>query len=378
MTWDERWTQDDSILPGTRNGVRGVRRRENGEPGVLKLMLAADHHDNTKRARAAREVIALECLNGDGVPMVLEHNTHLWKDDPSARLYVILEFIPGSPLSHHLSGGPKSLEDSVALVKRLVQIIERIHHAGIRHRDIKPDNVIVRNDDLADPVLIDFGLAWIDQADETSFATGKQEQLGSVWFRLPEFAPGRSGAARGPWSDLTLACGILFHLLSGVAPRQLRDAEDRPPHEVHHDRFRQELLCDARWPWIDAIFDVAFEQIQGLRYQDATGLLDALRRAEGDLANEEQSDRLELAWSRWRRLVKRTELRTLTRISELLRQASENLYATLEVGARERQLPFNRVGRTRADARGWEGCRVPFPPASPPRGRAVRRHDASD
>jgi serine/threonine protein kinase len=98
---------------------------------------------------------------------------------------------------------------------------------GIVHRDIKPENIIVRSTAAPDVVMVDFGLSFNEDADQTN--TSVDEGLDNKFISLPERrGPGEN--KRDPRSDITDVCAILFYCLTGCSPRNPRDSQGRPPH----------------------------------------------------------------------------------------------------------------------------------------------------
>ena len=137
----------------------------------------------------------------------------------------------------------------------------------IHHRDVKPDNIILRNGLTEAPVLVDFGMSWTksdyDRARE--FETKVGQEIGNRFLRLPEHTPGRH--LHDSRSDLTLVVGLLFYTLAGEAPRSLRDLRGAMPHEVSADCFAPLTTQDPRWPRIRRIFNVGFQENIDFRFQ---------------------------------------------------------------------------------------------------------------
>ena len=79
--------------------------------------------------------------------------------DSDGRLLVVMDHIRGGTLSARLHEGPIPPADAVSLARHLLQTLTAIHAAGVVHNDLAPDNIMLRGDDINDPVLVDFGLA---------------------------------------------------------------------------------------------------------------------------------------------------------------------------------------------------------------------------
>ncbi len=80
--------------------------------------------------------------------------------DREGRLYLIMEYVDGKPLSDYISRGARLASlDVLKLGARLAGGLKALHRLGIVHRDIAPDNILVPNDDILGAKLIDMGLA---------------------------------------------------------------------------------------------------------------------------------------------------------------------------------------------------------------------------
>jgi len=127
------------------------------------------------------------------------------------RVYLVSEFVQGRSLRDLLKErGRFEVEQAVELMARLCDGVEHAHQAGVIHRDIKPDNVLLEGDE---PRLADFGIARIDEGGMTK--TG--QMLGTPSFMPPEQAGGER-ARIGPTSDVYSLGATLYSLLTGQPP----------------------------------------------------------------------------------------------------------------------------------------------------------------
>ncbi len=118
--------------------------------------------------------------------------------DRTERPYLVMEFVPGGDLATRIKHGPIDCE---RLARELLGAVAHIHAAGIVHRDIKPQNVLIAPDGSAK--LIDFGIAL--PADATAL-TRTGHLLGTARYLAPEVMNGGQAGAR---SDL-YSCGVLL------------------------------------------------------------------------------------------------------------------------------------------------------------------------
>jgi len=117
----------------------------------------------------------------------------------SERPYLVMEYIEGETLAERISRGAPT--DCRELARELLGALAHIHAAGIVHRDVKPQNILIDAEGRAK--LIDFGIAL--PADATSL-TRTGQFLGTARFIAPEVARGGAASER---SDL-FSCGIVL------------------------------------------------------------------------------------------------------------------------------------------------------------------------
>jgi len=132
--------------------------------------------------------------------------------------YMVMAYEHGHTLQQKLEG-KKTLEEA-ELLKILIPLLgglEQIHKAGFIHRDIKPDNIFIRND--GSPVLLDFGSARQALGEQTKTLTS---------LVTPGYAPFEQYYSKsdqqGPWTDIYGLGATLYRAIAGVPPM---DAVDR-------------------------------------------------------------------------------------------------------------------------------------------------------
>ncbi len=133
------------------------------------------------------------------------------------RPYLVMEYVSGATLAERMSRG--AAIDCEQLARELLGALAHIHAAGIVHRDVKPQNVLIGPD--GDAKLIDFGIAL--PRDATSL-TQTGHLLGTARFIAPEVMSGEPATER---SDL-YSCGVLLRDCVGAdAPGRLGALADR-------------------------------------------------------------------------------------------------------------------------------------------------------
>ncbi len=125
--------------------------------------------------------------------------------------YIVMEYAKGESLSGLIQKqGTLSEEKTKSIIFPVLQGLKRVHHEGFLHRDIKPGNIILR--DEGGPVLIDFGAA--RQAVET-----KSRSITSIitegYAPLEQYDPNGN---QGPWTDVHALAAVSYKCLTGKTP----------------------------------------------------------------------------------------------------------------------------------------------------------------
>jgi serine/threonine-protein kinase len=160
--------------------------------------------DNSFQERFRREALAAARLNS---PHVIPIHSAGAID---GRLYVDMRLIEGSDVDGLLQSGPLNPARAVRIISQVAEALDAAHRVGLVHRDVKPSNVLVDENDFA--YLIDFGIARVSgQAGLTS--TGMF--LGTWAYMAPErFTTGQVDHRADVYA---LAC-VLFECLTGRRP----------------------------------------------------------------------------------------------------------------------------------------------------------------
>ena len=185
--------------------------------------------DQSVRERFGQEAAVLEKL-GEGHSQIPKLYGHFEED---GLFFLAQEWIDGETLSDRVKSVGKMSEKEVKKVlSSLLPVLEYIHSKQIIHRDIKPQNVLVRKCD-DEPVLIDFGVVKeaISQAVNT-WDSDLTASMGTPQFMSPEQAAGRPEYS----SDLYSLGLTAIYLLTGKWPRELEtDSQTKEIVWRNHD-----------------------------------------------------------------------------------------------------------------------------------------------
>lgn len=155
--------------------------------------------------------------------------------------YMVLSFEEGKSLKQwlrDLGRAPRQREID-DILKPLLEALEVIHAADFLHRDIAPDNIMIRSD--GSPVLIDFGSARGDVAKHSRTMSALVKPGYSPYEQYAE-----SGARQGPWTDIYALGATLYHMIAGKrptdAPSRVVKDELPPARESALAAYRQRFL----------------------------------------------------------------------------------------------------------------------------------------
>lgn len=276
---------------GGQASAKKVRRKDTGEIAFLKLLNRQD--DTERRARFFREASAYDTFRHPNLPALVETNAHN-HDQASPKLYIVIELIEGITLGEAIRAGRASLEESVNATVQLLRVVKHFHDHGWVHRDIKPDNIILRNGSLADPVLVDFGLGHKDTVTPC-FETEACQEIGNRFLRLPELGADSSVKQDGR-TDLAFVGGVLYYCLTGMIPAQLLDTNLRMPHQRASALELLRAATPSAAHALYGIFDKSFSHQLSGRFTTATEMtiqLNALLSAHRRGNTKEDKDSLE-------------------------------------------------------------------------------------
>lgn len=153
--------------------------------------------------------------------------------------YMVMDFEDGVSLSRLLKEGRRFNERSLwNIIRPIAEGLDRAHRVGVLHRDIKPPNILITEDNR--PVLIDFGSARFEAAEATST---------TVTFHTPPYAAVEQYVKtypQGPWTDVYALGVVLYECVTGEKPpevlERLHGGLGKPLAEGHWPGFGKRFL----------------------------------------------------------------------------------------------------------------------------------------
>lgn len=232
---------------------------------VIKQLKTVEHFTSELHRKVqelfAREAAILEDL-GNGCRQIPSLYAYFDEDN---QFYLVQEYIEGTALDQLLHQGLLSESAVKEILINILPVLDYIHDKGIIHRDIKPQNILIRESDKK-PVLIDFG-AVKEVVSVTDFEDSVSTAIGTPGFMPVEQATGRPAFA----SDL-YALGITaIFLLTGKYPSVF---EEEQTSKIIWQNFASHVS-----PAFVQVLDKSTQPIASERYASAKEMLDAIQKS---------------------------------------------------------------------------------------------------
>jgi eukaryotic-like serine/threonine-protein kinase len=185
-----------------------------GRKVALKFLPAHFTKDAERVGRFKREARAASALNHPNILTIYEIGQQ------QEHYFIVTEFIEGHTIQHHVNSSKMRMRQAVDVAMQIAGALSAAHTAGIIHRDIKPHNIMLRNDGYVK--VLDFGLAKLTErgAVDTfqtvlSARTDPGRVMGTISYMSPEQALGQEV---DPRTDIFSLGVVLYEMLSGSAP----------------------------------------------------------------------------------------------------------------------------------------------------------------
>ena len=196
-----------------------------------------------------------------------------------SELYLVMEYLIGTPLSTELARGPMPLTRAVDILEQMGAALARAHDLGVVHRDLKSDNILItqrggRKDFVK---ILDFGLAAL--AHDPRLAP-KGAVFGTPEDMSPEQARGEQA---GPQSDLYALGVLFFEMLVGQLPFRAADRDTLLEMQRTAPAPRPTSIKKDVNPVAEKIILKLLEKESRKRYRDGHHLLEELKALQRSL-----------------------------------------------------------------------------------------------
>ncbi len=232
---------------------------------AIKLLPPQLATDQTFLQRFRREAEAAAQLNNPHI-IPIHHYGEI-----DGRLYVDMRLVEGRDLEETLSSGPLAPQRAVHIIEQVAQALRAAHKVGLVHRDVKPGNILVDEDDFA--YLIDFGIA--RGADDAGL-TGSREMIGSWPYMAPERLMAEEADAR---ADIYALTCVLYECLTGNRPFPGESLESQVTAHLTLPPPRPSATRPDLPAELDAVIAKGMAKEPGNRYQTVTEMAAAAREA---------------------------------------------------------------------------------------------------
>lgn len=173
--------QVDAVIKA--GGMGEVYRAHNihlGSPCAIKVVLPGLESDPLVKSAFLKEATTLQSLQHDAVVRYFNFS----RDAALGRYCLIMELVEGTPLSGFTHGNPMEVSSVLALMRRLAKGLGATHKAGVVHRDLSPDNVILPSGSVTRAKIIDFGIAKTTKSGSGTLFQDKM--VGKFGYMAPE------------------------------------------------------------------------------------------------------------------------------------------------------------------------------------------------
>ena len=233
---------------------------------AIKVLASTLEDDPEALERFTRESNVISALEHVGIIAINQVHTDV------SPPFFSMEWVEGKPITEAAAG--LSWESKAELIAKVCDAMEHAHQHSVMHRDLKPNNILVRTD--GQPVVLDFGLS---MAFDTSASTGGISSssgiIGTPLYLSPEQA--ESADNIGPSADIYSMGAILYEVITGEPPfpgpsvREILDAH------MHEDpvlpSYKDPTIPDA----LQRICLMALEKNPDDRYASVSDMADDLR-----------------------------------------------------------------------------------------------------
>lgn len=259
----------DVIGKGTCGTVHRAFDQRMHRHVALKWIDRSLRAESSRAEAVFREAKLAARVQHPGVVQVFDTGIH------KGRPFLVMQLIEGSSLDCRILPGGMAIDETLTIVEKVSRAVGSAHIAGVTHRDLKPQNILV--DESGQPFVTDFGIAKL--FDETDGDTQSQQIFGTPRYASPEQLRGEPERNRPP-SDVYSIGVILYELLTGTPPfveesnakliENVLNVEPRPARA-----FRSGVPGD-----LATVCHKCLEKLPGDRYADGNELADELERVQ--------------------------------------------------------------------------------------------------
>jgi eukaryotic-like serine/threonine-protein kinase len=262
---------------------------------AIKVLRGNVAQDEERMRRFVREAKSASALNHPNIITIYEigeiDNTH----------FIATEHIEGDTLRERLKGASINLKSALDVAIQVANALDAAHRTGIVHRDVKPENVMIRPDGLVK--ILDFGIAKLSEppvvadglsVNDSEAATAIKPYtspgmiIGTVAYMSPEQARGLAVDAR---TDVWSLGVVLYEMAAGRLPFEGQTSSDVISSILQKEPPAFMLFSDEADARLDEIVTKALTKDKEERYQSAKDLFIDLKRLKHHLDVQAEIER---------------------------------------------------------------------------------------
>jgi len=255
-------------------------------PVALKVLAAGLTTDPERKRRFLQEARSASAVTHPAIAQVYD------VDEAEGTTFIAMEYVEGRTVRQLILDRELDLQGALAIALQVADGLARAHEAGIVHRDIKSDNIMVTRDGHAK--ILDFGLAKLldpwggrrDDADvdpaelETVAKTQAGVVLGTIAYMSPEQARGKPV---DPRSDLFSLGVVIYEMVTGELPFK-GDSPLETMHAIAYDEVRPVTVIRRNLPpEVHRIVSRCLRKRPEDRYADARALARDVKQLQRDI-----------------------------------------------------------------------------------------------
>ena len=253
---------------------------------ALKVLPPDLVSNEERRLRFLREARAAAAVTHPNIATIHE------VDEADGVVFIAMELVEGKTLRDHIGGRPMAIKDALRIATEMAEGLAEAHKAGVIHRDLKPDNVIVRSNGHAK--ILDFGLAKLleahaeagsEELSKLQTISGELTREGKIFgtaaYMSPEQAEGKPVDAR---SDVFSFGTMLYEMLTGQRPFKGKSRTSMLIAIVRDPPPALMLVCSELPQELERIVLRCLEKKPEARYPSANELWKSLAVCQSKLA----------------------------------------------------------------------------------------------